>query len=477
MLENDGRAPSKEDQVREAQARKPAARAPAKTQATEPEIPPDPVSDPSAPELDLAPAQREPARGKATVIDPDAEKAPVMGKSTRDEIVKRFRAQRSEAEKEDDGELREFNQQGMPLELTEQVSQTPVETGDEDEPEPVQAAAEEEPEVVEEAGEPIYVLKVRGKEIEVTEEQLEALAAKIEGAGTPLEKAQKAAAGDEYLKEAREAVAEAKRLRDEVLALRGSPSATHPGAQVTTKTTEPAAADGDIAHPDDPFAKAVEAIQFGQPEEAARILREAVTKTTATQARGVSEDAITDQQMRLQRERANRVGKAFEEANQELANDPFARDAIMSQCIRLQVEDLRGVYKQLGIDEAVLPFPKTADQIAHFHTFYRTKGLGRDPETLLNASKDQFLAWKNGGTKPAAAEPPKGKPRVEISVERRVRRASIPQQPSRTVNPRPDVRPQQQPAPQDRSSIVLAMKAARNAPKLPPKQIAAARAS
>lgn len=472
MLENDGRPPSKAEQVREAQDRNPAkgpkTAAPAKVVAQE--TPPEPIADLAAPELDLVP----PARGPAPKIDADAAKTnQPPGKVSRDEITARFRRQRKEDESGAKEDLAEFNQEGFPIELTEQVSHEPVQAVEDEEPPQPVVAVEPEPED-EEPGEPVYVIKVRGKEIELTEAQLEALADKVPGEGTVVERAQKAAAGDDYLRESRALLDETKRLLE--TAQRGSPHAKHPGAQEATRTTEPATAEGEtVEHPDDPFAKAVEAIQFGQPEEAAKILREAVTRTTATQAKGVSEDTIVAQQMNIEQERADRAGRAFEEANQELAKDPFARDAIINQCIRLQVEDLRGVYQQLGIDEATLPFPKTNEQVIHYHKFYRTKGLGRDPTVLLNAAKDSFVQWK-GGDKPAATDPAvqsKAKPRVEISVERRVRRAAIPQQPSRTVSPKPDVR-QQQPVVKDRSAIVQEMKQQRMTPRLPPKQVARA---
>jgi hypothetical protein len=50
-----------------------------------------------------------------------AEKAPVMGKVTRDEIVKNWRAKRSqeEAANAGDEDLQEFTRNGMPIELTD----------------------------------------------------------------------------------------------------------------------------------------------------------------------------------------------------------------------------------------------------------------------------------------------------------------------------------------------------------------------
>lgn len=479
MLENDGRPPSREDQVREAESRNTSGKTAKAAPVVETETAPETGDDLAAPELDFGAEpgrqqSQEAPRGKAPPINADAEKAYVMGKTTRDQIVKNWREKRTQEENDGNNELREFNQQGMPEELLDQVSQEPFRETGEGEQRTNQAQGENESDQ-EPEGEQVYVIKVRGKEIELTEAQLEALASKVEGPGTVVEKAQKAAATDDYMKEIRDVLAETKRMRDEILAQRGGPSATHPGGQDTTQKTEQANAEGDIAHPDDSFQKAIEAIQFGNPEEAAKILREAVTKATVSQAKGASEDAITEQQMKRELDRAVRIGQAFEEANPELAKDEIARDTIINRCVKLQYEDLVALSKEIGIDAAKIP--RNSAEIQHWHRFYRAKSFNvRDPEALLNKAKDDFLAWKNGSAPLATTETtPNGKARVEISVQRRTRRAAIPQQPSRTVTPRPDARPQQS-APRDRSSIVQEMREARNTPKLPMKAIAATRA-
>lgn len=474
MREDDGKPPSKAEQAAEAAAR--AKDRVAQLQQSDgkkvnasqqQEHVPEPEADLASPEADGG--DRSQPRGKPPAIDPDAEKAPVMGKSRRDDIVKRFREQRAAQEQESDEDLKAFNQEGMPAEFTDQISHEPVIEPDDDEPVKV-AAQQDEPEP---EGEPVYVIKVRGKEIEVTEAQLEQLAAKVDGPGTVVDKAQKALAGDDYLREARDVLAEAKRLREDVLAQRASPAAIHPGDQKSTQTAEQADTTGDIAHPDDPFAKAVEAIQFGQPEEAARILREAVTTTTATQAKGVSEDAITDQQMRREADRANRIGKAFEAAHPDLAKDEFSREAIINRCVRLQHEDLLKLAAEIRIDPATVP--KDAATIQHWHRFYRAKSFNvRDPEVLLNQAKDDFVAWRGGEKQPAVPEVTRAQPRVEITLERRTRRAAIPQQPSRTVSPKPDQRQQQAPVRQDRSDIVQQMIASRKAPRQSPKTVSRA---
>lgn len=467
MREDDGRAQSKAEQAAEAAARDKSRGDGGKKpqQQIVHESAPEPEADLAAPEADVA--ERAPARGTPPKVDPDAEKAPVMGKSRRDDIVKRFREQRAAQEQDSDEDLRAFNQEGMPPEFTDQISHEPVIEPDDDQPKPV-VAKQDDPDA-EDDGEQVYVIKVRGKEIELTETQLEQLAAQVDGPGTTVEKAQMAVAGADYLREARETLAEVKRVRDDITAQRASPVTTHPGGQNGAQKTEQTDTTGDIAHPDDPFAKAVEAIQFGQPEEAARILREAVTTTTATQAKGVSEDAITEQLMRREADRAERIGKAFEAAHPDLAKDEFSREAIINRCVRLQHQDLVKLAGEIGIDPATVP--KNAAEIQHWHRFYRAKNLNvRDPEVLLNQAKDDFVTWRGAEPKPPAAqEVTREKPRVEITLERRTRRAAIPQQPSRTVSPKPDQRQQQAPVRQDRSDIVQQMIASRKAPRLSPK--------
>lgn len=459
--------PTKAQQIAEAAERAAASKDGKPAQhAAETERGSDGPGDQSSPDL---PALERPVRGSAPPIDPDAAKAPVMGKSSRDDITARFRESRAAAEADVDAEMLEFNHTGMPAELTDRVSRTPVVEEDEDEDvvagdERRAAAAEDEPAELADGEEEYFVIKVRGKEIELTRAQLEALADKVDGAGTVVEKAQVAAAGADYLREARETLTEVKRIRDQMEAQRGSPVATHPGDQKSTQKTEQADTTGDIAHPDDPFVKAVEAITFGQPEDAVRLLREAVSAAAATQSKGQTEEAITAAQMRSQDERAARIGKAFEEANPELAKDEIARTVIIDRCVRLQREDLVNLCGQLDIDPAKVP--TNPAEIQHWHKFYRAKSFDvRDPEVLLNKAKDDFIAWKGtGGTQ--QAEPVRGKPRIEISVDRRVRRSNVQQQPSRAVTPKPAIRTQQ-PATRSRADVVADMQAARAAQRAP----------
>lgn len=405
---------------------------------------PEPDTDTAA---ELAPSK--PIEREAKPEQPERKPLPVRSPhdERRNDIVARFRKSRqdestSEAA-EDVKQIRDFTRSGMPPELLALEAAEVATPEPEPEPAPTEAAeAEPEP-----APPTKRKLKVRGKELELTDEELVAAA-------------QKSLAADDYLDEAKAKLKEvdalARQYRD--MAARGS-QAQHQGqeqsgAQSATQTTQSEAGEPTsetIVHPDDPFAKVVETIQYGDPKEAAPQLKSMVAEEAARMAK----EELRNERLRNDSIRSGKILKDFEAAHPELANDQFARAAIERRLFDLQVEDI----KALGLSEDVIP--KSPRDVANWHQFYRVEGHNvRDAAALLTTARDDFLQWR-GGPKPASPAPGTAAPtKVTVTLDRAQRRAQIPQQPTRTVTPKSDAQtaPVQ---PRARSDIVKEMMANR----------------
>lgn len=344
----------------------------------------------------------------------------------RDAIVARFREGRETDESESDAaEIRRFANQGLPPEMVE-----PPEPELEVEPEP-------EPETVA----PRRRVKVRGQEIELTDEELIAAA-------------QKGLAGDSYFEEGRRTADEAKQALDRVNVLlrqteQGlrTPAAEHPGDQ----TAEPEAR-GAPEHPEvDPFVDAVKQIAYEEPEKAGATLRALVENVVRAGTKPATQEVLRETRQSDELARSRAAMTASIGKHQDIAQDPMAIAAIQHQIAVDQLEDL----KALGIEESALP--KTRDEIGRWHLFYRAEGMKVTPMAqLFTDAIDRFQKWKGGTAEPPVADPTRRVgPRVEVSIDRTQRRANIPQQPTRAVAPRPDSR--QPTPPQDRSAVVQRM--------------------
>jgi hypothetical protein len=281
-------------------------------------------------------------------------------------------------------------------------------------------------------------LVVRGKEVELTDEEV-------------LAAAQKTLAGDSYLDEARSLLEAAKEIRAD----RTGASRQHPDGGMGAQDELDPAADGDAQHPGQLPVELVQKLQFGDPEEAARELAEYIDKRAQSNAAKAVETSGVQRAFDQDLKRSQTALQAFQDANPDLANDEIAAMAIEANMYKLYREDMLA----LGLTEEQLP--KTNKELANYHRFYRINGYEvRSTKDLLEASKGKFLEWR-GGTKPAPqSEQRQGKPapRIAVSVERDARRQAIPLQPSRASAPRRDVTT---PAPSDRSAVVANMRKAR----------------
>jgi hypothetical protein len=393
----------------------------------------------------------QPAPKAAPASEGDAPKAPPpvepsFGDRKRAEITARFRTARTTSNETERDEISDFAREGgVPADFREAAGLEP-----EPEPEPAPAPAPQPAPAP--TSEPTTIrLRVNGKDVDLPIDEVRA-------------QAQKALASEDIL-------GEAKTLRNELAGIvnGAKQSAARPalptgnqGEQNPTQPTEPAPAADGLVNQEDPFAKLIETIQFGDPQEARAQLQQVVGQT----ASAVVQQTLVQQRLKDEGVKAAKVLTDFKDHHPELANDEMASAAIQSRLHHYQVEDLT----KLGIDPTRIRQdgkPPTPGDIADFHKWLRTEGHDvRTPETMLEKARDEFLAWKGIKTEPtpepAPAQPgPKGAPRVEITVAREGRRQEIQQQPSRTTNPRtPVVQPGAQP--RDRSDVVSAMKA-RNA--------------
>jgi hypothetical protein len=282
--------------------------------------------------------------------------------------------------------------------------------------------------------------KVRGQDVTMSEEEW-------------LDKATQVTAADSYLAESRAILDQAK----EIKAGRASQDRQHPDGPTARGDDGLDRSDPveQAQHPELSFKDVIQEIQYGDPDEAAAKLEklvEARSKKTATAT--VSEGALQrsyDQDLAKSQKALN----TFAEANADLAADKIAAMAIESGMYDLYKEDMLA----LGLDESQLP--KSPKELANWHRFYRINGYEvRQTKDLLEASKEGFLTWRDGKSKPRQQEetPSRRPARIQVNVDRDQRRMAIPNQPQRAVVPRRDAGPT---APASRSDVVAGMRRAR----------------
>jgi hypothetical protein len=279
-------------------------------------------------------------------------------------------------------------------------------------------------------------LVVRGQEVELDDDQLIAAA-------------QKNLAADTYLDEARATFDRAKALSSEIEAMRAGlqsgkhPAGTLPDTQTTVQTEPP------VEQPDEATMALIREIQYGNPDdpETAKKLK-AFMQANAVQVLQVA----VPQELQKQREAAEvQRGQAalseFNAANTELIKDDFAMAIMERRLFAHFLEDLQKV----GFDTSKL---KSNEDVATMHMRMRAAGHPvRSIKDVFDASKQDYLAWKDGAvSKPPSTEdsgaPPEQNPartpplrqspqtpRIEVNVNRDVRRANIPTQPPRSSAP------------------------------------------
>lgn len=441
-------APSKAEQIAEGKARE------------EQGIPPGEAVDTTAIDDSNPGDSGQGAAPAATAGDAQPQQPkPLPAKSPlderRDAIAKRFRADRGQETADQTDEISEFARSGMPPDFAEATAAPK---------QPADAGADQGNAAGDDGGEgdgaaeptatpQTFKVKVRGVEKELTLEEMVA-------------QAQIALASENYLDEAKARLKSAETLEAEIRAKAQQNGSQHPGAPTAASPSEPAPTASDASqHPGEDIAKLIETLQFGDPAEAATLFENTISKRAEAKVLPAVEEALRNQRLKDEGARTAKVLKDFEDQHADLAQDPMARAAIEAKVLDLQTEDLRAI----GIDPQKLPTygnrPVTPADIANAHRFYRSEGFSvRKPLDLLEKATGDFLAWKGVENKKPADPAAKPKPKVDISVDRAARRQAIPQQPNRTVTPRPDAQTQRT-QPRDRSSIVGEMRAKRDAPR------------
>lgn len=292
------------------------------------------------------------------------------------------------------------------------------------------------------APEPKFTIKVRGKDVHLTEAEL-------------LERASKVEAADSYLDESRDLMEQAARLKRENENRERDPANPHrPEGRANTQDdrTDPSLS-ADPQHPEDELEGAIEEVRYGtDSKEAAQKLRNVISKEA-------NKAADTRQLTRLignDVAKSSNAMKTFIEANPDLANDEIASQVIEQQLYAIQREELLA----MGVDEAKLP--KDNAQLANWHRFQRVHGHAvSSPEQMLEAAKTRFVQWKGGAKQPQPqVQARKEAPRVEVNVNRDARRAQLPNQPTRSSAPPPQAQRQNNGAPQarSRSDIIMGMR-------------------
>lgn len=306
------------------------------------------------------------------------------------------------------------------------------------EQEPEQVEPEPKPQAREQQQpEKKYTIKVRGKDVALTESEL-------------LERASKVEAADSYLEESRDLLEQARGAKRNSAERTGEDS-HRPESRTSTQDDDLNAANAteDGQRPD-PLEQAIEEIQFGDPKEAASKIRQVIAK--------VSDDSADQRQMNrlLQKDALTSVNaiKAFKDQNPEL-------DADAERWIENKLYDLqRAEIVSLGVVDAD-KIPKDTKALARWHQFYRVNGANvSDQAKLLDEAKGRLDKWRGVSPKPAAQQQRREAPRVEVNVDRNARRASIPNQPSRPSAPVPDA-VKQRPQASTRSSTIENMRKAR----------------
>ncbi|MGP0093119.1 MAG: hypothetical protein ACLPKB_24740 [Xanthobacteraceae bacterium] len=399
------------------------------------EAPADPAADLSAPEAGEELSRREPEAPDGAPAPQPHKPAPGPFDLKRAEMAARFRSHRSETDQEAAGDavqITALTHAGLPLELV-QERVTALEPIPEAASEPV---PQQQPALPAESRR--VTLLVRGQEQEFTEEEVRALA-------------QKAAAGGDYLADARKTFDSAKALADEIQATRSAVAGTQ--AQ-QTNGDQPTAAE----HPGDPYREVLEAIQFEDPAVAAGKLRQLI-KAEASQQ---SEESLERTRLADENARSQKILRDFMDRHPDLANDPMASAAIEREIHRLQAADLAA----LGVPLEQLP-DRGIGGLEDAHLWYRTKGFRvHSAQDLLTTARDNFLKWKAAG-KPERKDPGnesagRGQ-QIVVAVDRQERRAAIPQQPARSAAPRPQ--PEGQGNGPDRTAVVQAMMRQRAKPR------------
>lgn len=278
-------------------------------------------------------------------------------------------------------------------------------------------------------------LKVNGQEREYSDEEVTVLA-------------QKAAAAEDILEQAKERLAESKRVLETT---RVHVSRQNPAEEPATHAPGPDP-QGDPQNPADPLKEAIEQIQYGDPDKA----KEVLGQTIADAAQAAVKQVSMDDRIRQDIQSDMQAHDDFVKKNGDLAQDPRAAKLIRAELLDGYAEDLR----KIGVPDEKIPTDPT--QLANHHRFYKLQG--QPVRSVAKLLDDAALSVREFRGTPRAEtttpQRPTPETRIEVNLNRDDRRKAIPQQPQRAnVQPVP---PAAQPAGGDaRKAAVERARAAR----------------
>jgi hypothetical protein len=252
-------------------------------------------------------------------------------------------------------------------------------------------------------------LKVNGQEREYTDEEVTALA-------------QKAAAADDYLEQAKSRLSEAKQVLETT---RVHVSRQNPADEPAPTATETDDGTTGQQNPADPLKEAIEQIQYGDPDKAKEVLGKTIAEVAAAAVKQVSwEDRVqSDVAADLQ------AHDDFVKKNEDLAKDPRAAKLIRAELLDGYAEDLR----KIGVPDDKIPTDAT--QLANLHRGHKLRGAQvRSVAKLLEDAGSSVREFAKIGAprQETATQKPNPNPeRVQVNLNRDDRRRAIPQQPQR----------------------------------------------
>lgn len=253
-------------------------------------------------------------------------------------------------------------------------------------------------------------LKVNGQEREYTDEEVTALA-------------QKAAAADDYLEQAKERFSEAKRVLETT---RVHVSRQNPAEEPAPTATETDDGTDGQQNPADPLKEAIEQIQYGDPDKAKEVLGKTIAEVATAAVKQVSWDD------RVRNDVASDLSAhdEFVKNNDDLAKDPRAAKLIRAELLDGYAEDLR----KIGVPDDKIPTDAT--QLANLHRGHKLRGAQvRSVAKLLEDAGNSVREFAKIGAprrETAPQTPANQNPeRVQVNLNRDDRRRAIPQQPQR----------------------------------------------
>lgn len=414
----------------------------AEARAAAEEVAPDPAPDNPNPPAEVTPPPIEAAADTPPAEEetPPAPKQGTPHDDARSRIAQKFKAQRAETDNPNEytGDHREPHNNNGNFGRQPEGRDPPPADGQQEQgdAEPPQEAAPSLP-----------TIKVRGKTVQLTPEMLE--------------RAQKVAAADDYLAEAKETARRAKAGQPNRST---QPVRQHPDDDQTGHDDPPERGSDEegAQHQRDPeLVEAVRSIQLGDPEDAADVLAKLIDSRVQPAARKASEEAHLRVAIANDVDAGQRALANFREANPDIANDPRAEGAIRRGIFDAYRKDLA----DLGLEPDQIPTNEA--QLVDYHRMLRIRGHNvRTMAKILDDEVREYRDWR-GQPQPKPGEqtpttpnnaPRQGAPRVEVSQQRADRKNSVTPQP-RAAAPASAQRETTQPEDQQANRLAAVRKA------------------